>query len=137
MALVVVVAGVLRDHSGRVLLAQRPAGKELAGCWEFPGGKLEAGESAADALARELREELDLVVEAVDPHALATVPVDQGTRQLRIEALQVRRWSGFMHPREGQDAGWFWPADVNVGDLAPADQTILAAVLASPGRHEP
>ena len=123
-----VVAGVLFDPAGRVLLAQRPPGKHLAGMWEFPGGKLEAGESPAVGLVRELREELDV---GIDPHSVT--PVIQvhwnyGERDLLLDAWRVVAWQGTPRPVEGQALQWRLPADIDPAALAPADREILAAI---------
>lgn len=127
-----VMAGVLLDPAGRVLLAQRPPGKHLAGCWEFPGGKLEPGESPADGLVRELREELGIL--AVAGSALVQVPWRYGERALLLDAWTVRQWQGEPASLEGQALRWQMPAQVDPAALAPADRQILAALLAAPRR---
>lgn len=121
-----VMAGVLRDASGRVLLAQRPPGKHLAGLWEFPGGKLEPGESPVAGLARELREELG--VEAAADRPLIRIPWRYGERSLLLDAWTVRQWQGEPASLEGQALRWCDPADVDLSSLAPADRFILRAV---------
>jgi 8-oxo-dGTP diphosphatase len=122
-----VVAGVLRDTLGRVLLAQRPAGREDAGCWEFPGGKLEAGESARSALSRELREELG--IEIIDPAPLIRVPQAQPHRLLWLEALAVSSWRGEPRALDGQALRWQSPDAINPVELPAADRPILACLL--------
>lgn len=123
-----VMAGVLVDGAGRVLLAQRPVGKELAGCWEFPGGKREPGESPAAALARELAEELGIVV--LDSVAWRTVKHAHGERMLLLDAWRVRAWRGEPTGREGQALAWRDPAEVVLDELAPADRPLLEALRA-------
>lgn len=123
-----VMAGVLRDAQGRVLLAQRPAGKPLAGCWEFPGGKLKTGESQQSALARELREELGVGIEPEDGVPLIGVPWDDGACHMRLEAWQFTRWRGTPAPMEGQALQWQLPCQVDLATLAPADRPILQAL---------
>lgn len=123
-----VVAGVLLDAAGRVLLAQRPAGKQLAGCWEFPGGKLEPGETHVMALRRELQEELAIDADDIDPQPLISVPRQQGGIRLVLHAHRVRHWHG--QPRDVEHAALAWhrPADVDMPSLAPADRPIVNAV---------
>ncbi|WP_109124918.1 Nudix family hydrolase [Dyella sp. C11] len=121
-----VMAGVMLDAAGRVLLAQRPPGKHLAGLWEFPGGKLEAGEAPVDGLARELHEELGVVAVAGEP--LIRVPWHYGERSLLLDARIVREWSGEPASLDGQALQWCLPAEVDLAMLAPADQHILRAL---------
>ena len=127
-----VVAGVLVDGNGRVLIAQRPPGKHLAGLWEFPGGKLEPGESAVAALERELDEELGI---AVDPHsfeALIRVPWHYGERAMLLEALVVRAWTGEARALDAAAIAWREPTSIDPATLAPADRPILAALRLPP-----
>lgn len=124
-----VVAAVLRDASGRVLLAQRPAGREDAGLWEFPGGKREHGETAAEALARELAEELAIDLDPRDAEPLIRVPQRQPHRMLWLEALQSWRWRGEPRALEGQRWAWRLPETIDPLDLPAADRPILAALL--------
>jgi len=121
-----VMAGVMLDAGGRVLLAQRPPGKHLAGLWEFPGGKLEAGEAPADGLVRELQEELG--VEATVAEPLIRVPWRYGERSLLLDARIVRQWRGEPASLDGQALQWCEPASVELSLLAPADRHILRAL---------
>ncbi|MEO8810494.1 MAG: (deoxy)nucleoside triphosphate pyrophosphohydrolase [Rhodanobacter sp.] len=121
-----VVAGVLMDADGRVLLAQRRAGKHLAGFWEFPGGKLEPGEAPRDALARELREELG--IDVLDAAPLVRVPSRQHDRDLLLDVWRVSSWRGVPLPLEGQPLKWLVPAKIDPMTLAPADRVILTAL---------
>jgi 8-oxo-dGTP diphosphatase len=123
-----VMAGVLCDAQGRVLLAQRPEGKHLAGFWEFPGGKLEPGESPQHALVRELREELGIDVDPADGVPLIRVPWRYNDRGLLLDAWQFTRWQGIPVSLEGQALQWEWPWRVDVATLAPADRPILQAL---------
>lgn len=128
-----VVAGILRDARGQVLLARRPPGRPLAGLWEFPGGKLQAGESPHAALARELREELDLRVAASEPlltcrHVLPGGPV------LRLHALLVTAWEGTPHALEGQELAWL-PVPALDDRPMPAPDWPIAAALRLPPRY--
>jgi 8-oxo-dGTP diphosphatase len=104
MAALQVVAGVLRDGQGRVLLAQRPAGAAHAGLWEFPGGKCEPGESPVDALRRELHEELG--VDIVAGEALTRVPWRYPEREIVLQVIEVAAFHGEPHGREGQQIAW-------------------------------
>jgi len=118
-----VVAGVLLDAEGRVLLAQRPAGKHLEGMWEFPGGKCEPGESLQQALVRELREELGIEAEpAMD--LLVQVPWEYGSKRLQLDALHVVRWQGTPSSCEGQALQWVHPHRFDRAELTPADRPI-------------
>jgi 8-oxo-dGTP diphosphatase len=123
-----VVAGVLVDGNGRILIAQRPPGKHLAGLWEFPGGKLEPGESAAAALERELDEELGITVDPQSFEALIRVPWHYGERKMLLEAMVVRAWSGEPKALDAAAVAWHEPWSIDPVVLAPADRPILAAV---------
>lgn len=123
-----VVAGVLVDPAGRVLLAQRPPGKHLAGMWEFPGGKLEPGESPMAGLVRELLEELDVEVDPGRAAPLVRVPWNYGERDLLLDAWRVDAWKGMPRPLEGQALQWRLPSAIELAVLAPADREILKAL---------
>jgi 8-oxo-dGTP diphosphatase len=125
-----VMAGILRDAAGRVLLAQRPPGKHLAGLWEFPGGKIEPGESPWHALVRELREELGVDVEAGQP--LIRIPWRYERGELCLDAWLVERWDGEPASLEGQALQWIQPGAVDLSILAPADRPILQALRLPP-----
>ncbi|HVO88457.1 MAG TPA: Nudix family hydrolase [Casimicrobiaceae bacterium] len=121
-----VAAAVIHHPDGRVLLAQRPPGKPYEGYWEFPGGKLEPGETAAHALARELHEELGLDVvraapwitqEYVYPHA-----------HVLLHFFRVLSWRGEPHGHDGQAFAWQWPGRFDVAPLLPANTRVLAAL---------
>jgi 8-oxo-dGTP diphosphatase len=127
-----VMAGVLRDAQGRVLLAQRPEGKHLAGLWEFPGGKLEPGEQPQRALARELHEELGIHIDPAHGTPLIRVPWRYGERSLLLDAWQFTRWQGTPVSLEGQALQWAMPAAVDPTILAPADRPILQALRLPP-----
>lgn len=123
-----VMAGALRDAQGRVLLAQRPPGKHLAGSWEFPGGKVEPGEAPLAALARELREELGVEIDPASVEPLIRVPWAYGERGLLLDAWRVTRWRGTPASLDNQALQWCAPAQVDPGQLAPADRAILQAL---------
>ncbi len=121
-----VAAGLLFDSGDRVLLAQRPHGREDAGLWEFPGGKLEAGETAYQALRRELSEELGIDIRGGEP--LIRVPQRQSRRLLWLEAIEVREWRGEPRGLEGQALRWVLPEDIDPAALPAADRPILACL---------
>jgi len=121
-----VMAGLLIDGNGRVLLAERPPGKHLAGFWEFPGGKLELGELPIDALARELREELGIELQSAQP--LIRVPWTYDDRRLVLDAWRVDGWLGTPQSLEGQALQWCLPMAIDPEIMTPADRPILQAL---------
>lgn len=123
-----VVAGIIRDAHGRVLLARRPQGKELAGFWEFPGGKVEPGESVATALIRELEEELGIDARIGAP----VISVPHG--RIRLDAIEVASHLGRPRSREGQALAWIAPEAIDVDLLPQADRPVVAA-LRLPDRY--
>lgn len=127
MALPIAV-GVLLDAGGRVLIARRPAAAHQGGRWEFPGGKVEAGETVADALARELREELAVAVTASEP--LTVVRHDYNDRALRLHVHLVTAWRGEPAGREGQPLRWLPVAALDEATFPAANGPILAALRA-------
>ena len=129
MPIVRVVAGILRDGGGCVLIAQRPAGKHLAGSWEFPGGKLHAGESAREALVRELREELGVEVTGLE-HFM-TIDHDYPDRRVIIETFLIGHRDGEPHGREGQVIRWCPITQLASAGILPADLPIITALCAA------
>ena len=123
-----VVAGALFDADGRVLIAQRPAGKALAGRWEFPGGKLEPGEDPRAGLERELREELGVEVRAA--HRLLRYTHDYPGRTVDLDFWNVTGWTGTPHGREGQALKWVRPDQLPHEDILEADAPMIDALLA-------
>jgi 8-oxo-dGTP diphosphatase len=121
-----VVAAVLTQPNGRVLLAQRPPGKVYAGYWEFPGGKVEPGETLESALARELHEELGIVV--TQPCRWITRVFEYPHATVRLNFFRVFAWQGKPHPHEGQVFSWQQPDAVEVTPLLPANFAILKAL---------
>jgi 8-oxo-dGTP diphosphatase len=117
----VTAAVLFRD--GRVLIARRPPGKHLAGKWEFPGGKIEAGETPEAALTREMREEFGIEV-AVARFVAAEVH-DYGVKRIELLAYRVRHVYGEFMPREHDAVDWVYPADLNAAAMAPADEFIV------------
>ncbi|HET7306693.1 MAG TPA: Nudix family hydrolase [Gammaproteobacteria bacterium] len=121
-----VVAGVLEDAGGRILLAQRPAGKSMAGRWEFPGGKLLEGEAPALALARELREELGIEVEASRP--LIRLHHDYPELSVDLAVFCVTQFQGEPQALEDQQLAWVPRSELQQWDLLEADRPIVAAL---------
>ena len=105
-AVVDVAVGVLLQDDGSFLLTTRPAGKVYAGYWEFPGGKLDAGESVEQALARELHEELGIAVDPADVQRWREQLVDYPHALVRLHFCRLRRWRGTLQMREGQGFSW-------------------------------
>lgn len=125
MKMVLVSAVALIDADGRILLAQRPEGKSLAGLWEFPGGKVEPGETPEAALIRELREEL-----AIDTHASCLAPMTFASHaypgfHLLMPLFACRKWTGVPVPQEGQTLAWVRPNALRDYPMPPADLPLI------------
>ncbi len=127
-----VVAGVITDPRGRILLARRTEGRDLAGLWEFPGGKREPGETPEAALVRELDEELGIQVQ-VGP-ALINVPQRYPHKRLRLDVRRVTAWTGIPRGQEGQALAWVPHAKLASYQMPPADRPVVAA-LQQPDRY--
>ena len=121
-----VVAAVITDARGRVLLARRDGTSDLAGLWEFPGGKLEPGETPEQALVRELQEELDITVEV--GAALMQVPQRYPGKRLRLDVRAVTAWQGKPRGHEGQALAWVSPDKLARYSMPPADLPVVAAL---------
>lgn len=128
--IVEVAAAVLQRPDGSFLLAQRPKDKIWAGYWEFPGGKVEAGESAHDALVRELHEELGIEVVTAYPWLTRVFTYPHATVQLSF--FRVTQWRGELYPHEGQQFSWQQATDVIVNPVLPANSPILRALELPP-----
>lgn len=126
MQVVPVVAAVLFDDRGRVLITQRPAGKFMAGYWEFPGGKLQPGESAQSALKRELQEELGIAVQTARP--LTQLSHDYPGMRVELDVWRVLDYQGIPHSAEGQGLAWVKPQELSNWKLLPADGPIVSAI---------
>jgi len=124
--LVLVAAVVLVDADGRVLLAQRPEGKSMAGLWEFPGGKVDPGETPEAALIRELAEELgiDVAASCLAPFTFASHAYPDF--HLLMPLYVCRKWSGIPLAREGQRLTWVRPAQLAEYPMPPADKPLIA-----------
>jgi 8-oxo-dGTP diphosphatase len=127
--LLLVVAAALVDGDGRILVTQRPQGKALAGLWEFPGGKVEAGERPEEALIRELAEELDIRVSeaCLAPFTFASHAYPE--MHLLMPLFVCRRWEGFVRPQEGQATRWLPPRDLRDIPMPPADEPLIAPLI--------
>lgn len=125
-SIVLVAAAALVDADGRVLLARRPAGKAMAGLWEFPGGKLGPGETPERALIRELREELGIDVERSCLAPLAFASHGYDGFHLLMPLYVCRVWRGTVTPREGQEFRWVRPARLRDFPMPPADAPLIA-----------
>ncbi|HEY1261204.1 MAG TPA: 8-oxo-dGTP diphosphatase MutT [Stellaceae bacterium] len=125
-SLILVAAAALIDADGRVLLAQRPPGKSMAGLWEFPGGKVDRGETPEAALIRELAEELgiDVAASCLAPFTFASYGYPEF--HLLMPLYICRKWSGIATAREGQRLAWVRPARLADYPMPPADKPLVA-----------
>ena len=123
--LLLVAACALVDTDSRVLLARRPEGKKMAGLWEFPGGKLNPGETPEAALIRELREELgiDVTAACLAPFAFASHAYEKF--HLLMPLYLCRRWQGFVQPLEGQALAWVKPGKLTEYEMPAADKPLV------------
>lgn len=126
--IILVAACVLLDAEGRVLLAKRPEGRSLAGLWEFPGGKIESGEGPEDALLRELREELGIVIAKQDLSPLTFASHAYADFHLLMPVYLCRRWQGEVTAHEGQELLWVKPDTLDLYDMPPADAPLKIAL---------
>ena len=130
MKMVLVAAVALIDADGRVLLAQRPEGKSMAGLWEFPGGKVEPGETPEAALIREMHEEL-----GIDTHASCLAPLCFASHgyddfHLLMPVFACRRWQGIVRPVEGQRLAWAHARELRRYEMPPADLPLIPMIEA-------
>ncbi|UZK68023.1 (deoxy)nucleoside triphosphate pyrophosphohydrolase [Sphingomonas sp. M1-B02] len=126
--LLLVVAAALVDGGGRVLVQQRPAGKPMAGLWEFPGGKIEGGETPEAALARELHEELGIDVDPAAMAPLAFASEGLGGRHLLLMLYVVRAWDAVPEARHASALRWVTPAELRGLAMPPADAPLIGAL---------
>jgi 8-oxo-dGTP diphosphatase len=123
--LALVVAVALVDADSRVLIGQRPEGKQLAGLWEFPGGKVEPGERPEETLIRELREELGIEVKEPCLAPLTFASHAYETFHLLMPLYICRRWDGLVQSREGQALKWVRPRALREYPMPPADEPLI------------
>jgi len=124
--ILLVAACALVDPDGRVLIAQRPPGKTMAGLWEFPGGKVEAGERPEDTLIRELEEELGIVVDEQCLAPLTFASHSYPEFQVLMPLYVCRRWNGTVAPRERQRLAWVRPRELRKYPMPPADEPLIS-----------
>jgi len=124
--LLMIVAAALVDADGRVLVQQRAVGRAMAGLWEFPGGKIERGESAETALVRELKEELGISTETacLAPAGFGTAPIEDG-RQLLLLLYVCRKWSGIPKALDAAALRWVRPLELHDLPMPPADLPLI------------
>lgn len=125
-SMLLVAAAALIDSDGRVLICQRPQGKQLAGLWEFPGGKVEPGETPEECLIRELDEELGITVTqaCLAPFVFASHGYE--SFHLLMPLYLVRRWEGFVTAKEHEAVAWVKPAKLADYPMPPADAPLVA-----------
>lgn len=129
LKLTLVVAVALVDADNRILLAQRPEGKQLAGLWEFPGGKVEPGERPEETLIRELREELGITVKEPCLAPLTFASHAYESFHLLMPLYICRRWEGFVQSLEGQALKWVKPQELRNYPMPPADEPLIPFLL--------
>jgi 8-oxo-dGTP diphosphatase len=120
-----VVAAVIKDGVGRILLQKRPEGREMAGLWEFPGGKIDSGETPESALVRELAEELGVKVDIQDLTPTCFASANIGKRNLLLLLYNCDRWLGEPMSLEQQEIGWFTIPEMYSLEMPPADLPLL------------
>lgn len=127
--ILLVVACALVDVDHRVLIARRPPGRSMAGLWEFPGGKLELGETPEEALIRELEEELSIETRAACLAPLSFASHDYEDFHLLMPLYVCRRWWGVPRPREGQEVKWVRAHTLRDYPMPPADEPLIPALI--------
>jgi 8-oxo-dGTP diphosphatase len=127
--LVLVAACALLDTDARVLIAQRPAGRSMAGLWEFPGGKVEAGERPENTLMRELKEELGIIVDEACLAPLTFASHSYPDFHLLMPLYVCRRWQGTVTPLEGQRLAWVRPNRLREYPMPPADEPLISHLM--------
>jgi 8-oxo-dGTP diphosphatase len=129
LKILLVVAAALIDPDNRVLIAQRPEGKALAGLWEIPGGKIDAGERPEDSLIRELHEELGITVKEACLAPLTFASYAYPDFHLLMPLYVCRRWDGFVISRENQALKWVRPRELRDYPMPPADAPLIPALI--------
>ena len=128
--IVLVAACALIDADGRVLIAQRPPGRQMAGLWEFPGGKIEAGETPETTLIRELKEELGIIVNEACLAPLTFASHGYADFHLVMPLYVCRRWDGTVRAQEGQELAWVRPNRLKDYPMPPADVPLISHLTA-------
>ncbi len=129
VSLILVAACALIDADGRVLITRRPAGKAMAGLWEFPGGKVEAGETPEQALLRELKEELDIDIQSACLAPLTFASHGYDDFHLLMPLYVCRKWRGTVRPLEGQEVKWVAARTLRDYPMPPADGPLIAPLI--------
>lgn len=127
--IVLVAAAALIDADGRVLITRRPEGKPMAGLWEFPGGKVEPGETPEQTLIRELKEELDIDTSAACLAPLTFASHSYPDFHLLMPLYVCRKWQGIVRPTEGQTTKWVRARDLRRYEMPPADRPLIAPLI--------
>ena len=130
VAILLVVAAALIDGDGRVLVQQRPRGKPMAGLWDFPGGKVEPGETPEAALIRELTEELGITVESACLAPATFASESLGGRHLVLLLYALRKWSGVPMAHHATALKWVRPLELHALDMPPADKPLIGLLEA-------
>ena len=123
-----VAALILVNEPGKILLAKRPKGKTMAGLWEFPGGKVNKGETLEDALIRECQEELDIILTPAALSLVFTVHHDYPDFHLEMPMFLARDWQGEIKGMEGQKLAWVKPEDLADYPMPPADLPLIKKI---------
>ena len=123
-----VVACALADNTGRVLINQRPLGKDFEGYWEFPGGKIEEGETPENAIIRELKEEINIDVSASCLAPLSFSEMMYDNFYVVVLLYVCRKWDGYIQPQENQKIEWILPKDIHKYQVLPADKSFFAVL---------
>jgi 8-oxo-dGTP diphosphatase len=126
--MLLVVAAALTNQAGEILLQKRPEGKQMAGLWEFPGGKVEPSESPESALVRELREELGIEVSALDLLPITFVSEPLGARHLVLLLYRCTKWQGEPAALDSPELRWLQPSDMHQLQMPPADMPLVLAL---------
>lgn len=132
MKVVYVSAAAIINQSGEILLAKRPAGKAMAGLWEFPGGKIESDETPERALVRELKEELSIEVTEKDLEPITFASHTYENFHLFMPLYGVRKWTGAPQPTEGQELAWVKPQDLHTYPAPAADIPLFDRLASQP-----
>ncbi len=122
-----VAVGVIEDGDGKICIALRPKGKHLEGYWEFPGGKVESGESVQSALARELLEELSIAIESTQP--LIEIKHQYPTKTVFLDVHVVNKFTGNASGKEGQEVRWVKKSELTQFQFPDANKEIINAIL--------